>query len=88
MSIYHKERSKKMNNFKIISIVLFLLSAFFINEATAQTQVSSKAVSWKYTTSGGINASPVIYDGILYIGSFDSCFYAIDAKTGNREVAL
>ena len=35
---------------------------------------------WKFKTGGPIHASPVIANGILYIGSTDGKLYALDAK--------
>jgi outer membrane protein assembly factor BamB len=36
------------------------------------------ALKWKFKTNGSISASPVVgTDGIVYIGSSDSCLYAI-----------
>jgi len=42
-------------------------------------------VKWKFKTGKGIGASPVVVDGIVYIGSLDKKFYAIDAKTGKEK---
>jgi outer membrane protein assembly factor BamB len=38
---------------------------------------------WTYTTGGSIS-SPVIADGIVYFGSDDGYFYALNAKTGAK----
>ena len=35
---------------------------------------------WQFKTGGPINASPVVANGILYIGSTDGKLYALDAK--------
>ena len=35
---------------------------------------------WKFKTGGPIHASPVIANGILYVGSTDGKLYALDAK--------
>ncbi len=35
---------------------------------------------WQYKTGGPISASPVIANGILYVGSADGKFYALNAK--------
>jgi len=37
---------------------------------------------WNFTTGGAIESSPVIADGIVYVGSNDGYFYAINATTG------
>jgi len=40
------------------------------------------AFKWKYPTNGAIDASPTVKDDVVYIGSDDSYFYALDASTG------
>ena len=42
------------------------------------------SVKWKFKTGGKIFSSPALYEGITYIGSGDSCLYAIDIKTGTQ----
>ncbi len=43
-----------------------------------------KGVKWKFKCGKGIGASPVVVDGVAYIGSLDGNFYAIDAETGKE----
>ena len=51
---------------------------------------NSKAVDklseleFTFRTNGAIRSSPIIVDGILYIGSNDYNFYAVDSKTGKK----
>lgn len=40
------------------------------------------ALHWKFKTGGKILSSPVVLDGIAYVGSEDSNLYAIHAATG------
>ena len=68
---------------KILTLVFVILTCAF--QVNSQAQESSQIISWKFKTSGIIYASPVIYNDILYIGSFDSSFYAIDIKTGTEK---
>ena len=42
-------------------------------------------LKWAVKTSGKIFSSPVVYDGVLYIGSEDGNLYAIDEKTGKTH---
>jgi outer membrane protein assembly factor BamB len=37
---------------------------------------------WIFETEGAVHSSPAIVDGVVYIGSYDGYFYAIDAYTG------
>src|SRR5512142_461455 len=47
------------------------------------TNVSQLVPYWLATTSDYINSSPAVSAGIVYIGSNDKAFYAINAKTGS-----
>jgi outer membrane protein assembly factor BamB len=40
------------------------------------------ALSWKFKTEEEIKGSPVVADGVLYIGSSDGYLYALNAETG------
>ncbi len=37
---------------------------------------------WQYTTSGGVDSSPVVADGKVFFGSHDGNVYCVDALTG------
>ena len=62
---------------KTTLFIFFLLASIL-------TQAQQKEV-WKFKTNGRIYASPVIEDGVLYIGSGDMHFYAIDETTGTKK---
>jgi len=67
---------------KFSLILLLILPAWHaLNENPANEQM----IAWTFQTSGPVVASPVISDGMVYIGSMDSCFYALDAKTGEEK---
>ncbi|MET3028659.1 PQQ-binding-like beta-propeller repeat protein [Flavobacterium sp. UW10123] len=42
-------------------------------------------LKWKFKTEGKIFSSPIVQNGIVYIGSEDGYFYAIDEKSGNLK---
>ncbi|AOZ91794.1 PQQ-binding-like beta-propeller repeat protein [Paenibacillus crassostreae] len=42
-------------------------------------------VKWKFKTEGPVRSSPVILDGILYIGSDDQSVYAIEEESGTQK---
>jgi outer membrane protein assembly factor BamB/formylglycine-generating enzyme required for sulfatase activity len=44
-----------------------------------------KGVKWKFKTDGKVRSSPVVVNGVVYIGSSDKNIYAIDAKTGEKK---
>ena len=46
------------------------------------TTVRTLPAAWKYMTGNGIQSSPAIANGILYIGSNDNNVYALNATTG------
>jgi len=39
---------------------------------------------WKYKTEGQVKSSPVIVDGVVFVGSSDKNIYAIDASDGQK----
>ncbi len=52
-------------------------------EASAVTQVRGDIRPlWTFRTGGSVKAQPVVYDGVVYISSFDGVLYAVDAATG------
>jgi outer membrane protein assembly factor BamB len=40
------------------------------------------ALLWSYTTGGGVNSSPAVANGVVYVGSGDGNVYALNASTG------
>ena len=38
--------------------------------------------AWTYATQDAVSASPAIVDGVLYDGSWDGFFFALDATSG------
>ena len=38
---------------------------------------------WKYETGGQVWSSPAVIDGVVYVGSFDGSFYALNSSTGS-----
>jgi outer membrane protein assembly factor BamB len=41
-------------------------------------------ILWKFETGDCIYGTPIIENDILYVGSLDSCFYAINSETGTQ----
>jgi polyvinyl alcohol dehydrogenase (cytochrome) len=39
--------------------------------------------SWSFTVGDAISASPTIVNGVVYVGSWDGYFYAINARSGS-----
>jgi outer membrane protein assembly factor BamB len=51
-------------------------------QAKGVTEV--KGVKWRFPTEGPIKSSPVVVDGIVYVGSNDKHVYAVDAEKGTE----
>jgi hypothetical protein len=45
---------------------------------------TSGSLLWKYTTGGKVKSSPSVFDGVVYIGSDDHNFYALNASNGEK----
>jgi outer membrane protein assembly factor BamB len=37
---------------------------------------------WTFSTTDAISSSPTVVDGVIYVGSWDGFFYAINARSG------
>ena len=64
-------------------------SMFGHNLAQTGSTGSSAAVpkgtlTWVFATGREILASPVVANGVVYVGSIDGIFYAVDARTGDE----
>ena len=44
-----------------------------------------KGVKWKFPTGGPVRSSPVVVDGVAYVGSDGGHFHAIDADSGKEK---
>ncbi|MFZ0455772.1 MAG: PQQ-binding-like beta-propeller repeat protein [Ignavibacteriaceae bacterium] len=66
-------------NIIIRSLLTFLTLLIFSN-----LSFSGDVVSWKFRTSGIIYSTPLIINDIVYIGSADSSFYAINISDGSK----
>jgi outer membrane protein assembly factor BamB len=49
---------------------------------------ASPKVEWSFKTDGPIVASPAVANGVVFIGSSDGVFYAIDQNTGQSKWKL
>ena len=39
---------------------------------------------WKFETGGPLLSGPAVADGVVYIGSVDRFFYAVEGQTGEE----
>ena len=56
--------------------------AFFIENPKAEKMGSAK---WRFQMGGASKATPLYYQGAIYVGSNDGYFYALEAETGNLK---
>lgn len=46
--------------------------------------VQGTGPSWIYTTGNGVDSSPAVADGRVYVGSYDDNVYCLNATTGAK----
>ncbi|RPI03264.1 MAG: T9SS C-terminal target domain-containing protein [Ignavibacteriae bacterium] len=73
-----------------LTVLIVALSGFTSDTALAaehmnHVQSLSNQFLWEFKTNGIIYATPLIHNGVVYIGSLDSCFYALNATTGEEQ---
>jgi uncharacterized protein (TIGR00266 family) len=55
--------------------------------SAARSSGSKLTLAWSYCTGAPISASPVVHNGIVYIGSLANTLTALDIRTGKKESA-
>lgn len=90
LALLHHSSMGKRNLIKSV-LAIPLLFLFLVNGISQKQIISGESpksgmedswLSWEFRTEAPITASPAISEGVVYIGSMDSTFYAIDAETG------
>ena len=79
---------EKHTRMKIPRPILIVYICLTVSATELHSQASDESndwLEWKYETSGMVYASPVLSGGVVYIGSMDSIFYALDAKSGREK---
>src|SRR5690554_3935601 len=66
---------KKMKKFTKLILLSFISSSLF----------GQSTLVWDFDTDGRVFSSPVVDDSTLYIGSNDSCLYALDKFKGSLK---
>jgi outer membrane protein assembly factor BamB len=67
-----------MKNYFITVICVFMVECLPIKI----TYAGNDPLVWKFKTNGGINSAPIVDDSIVYFGSNDQYFYAINKVSG------
>jgi outer membrane protein assembly factor BamB len=47
--------------------------------------VATLQQAWTFQTGDAVSASPTVVDGVVYVGSWDGYFYALDANSGSLK---
>ncbi|MBN1999566.1 PQQ-like beta-propeller repeat protein [candidate division KSB1 bacterium] len=75
--------------FNMITITAFLCFnlLFFLDVSIGgeSNPYAAEMTEWVFQTDNAVYATPLVHDNIVYIGSLDKNFYAIDALTGEKK---
>ena len=55
------------------------------DSAITPNNVSQLQPAWIFPTGDVVSASPAVFDGVVYTGSWDGYFYALDADSGQLK---
>jgi outer membrane protein assembly factor BamB len=75
---------------KILKLSILLLNCFIIFHGFAKDAnpipdlKQLPTIAWKFSIDTSFFASPIVDDGIVYVGGLDSTLYALDLKNGNK----
>ena len=50
--------------------------------AAGQPATADERLAWSFTCEEEVRASPLVYNGVVYIGAYDNNLYALDAASG------
>lgn len=93
-SAFAPSRRSRATRFAIAGLALFSLVAAASGQSMFQGDpahsglpseagpVALKGVKWSFKTGGPVVSSPVLAGGVLYVGSDDTAFYALEQATG------
>jgi len=75
-----------MTRFYVLIILLFISAVAFAQSAPTIPDFDKEPkVKWRFRASAPFFSSPVISDGVAFVGGVDSTLYAIDVQTGNLK---
>jgi eukaryotic-like serine/threonine-protein kinase len=69
---------------RTVKFFLAYAMIFCLFSQIAKSQPPTDSNIWKFKTSGAVYSTPLIQNDTMFIGSLDSCFYAIDVLTGQQ----
>jgi len=62
-----------------VAALLFIAVLFFVMPFS--TSIRKSSLKWRYKTSGPVISSPIIENGVVYVGSSDGYIYAIKSSS-------
>lgn len=71
-----------MNQMKKVLLLISIL--LIISTITAEEPSTKSGVLWNFKTDGKIYATPLVTDDVVYVGSLDGKFYAVDKNKGTK----
>ena len=75
---------KKTNLNLILALSCIQLVFIDSNSQNTISKEASDVMAWEFKTRGSVFASPLIYEDVVYVGSLDSSFYALNAESGKE----
>ena len=55
------------------------------NDKLYAVDIPSQKLRWKFETGGGIDSSPAVVEGVVYLERNDSNLCAVDGETGQEK---
>ncbi|MDQ3257996.1 MAG: PQQ-like beta-propeller repeat protein, partial [Acidobacteriota bacterium] len=78
------------SRFGALCVVALLLMAGSLLPIIAQEGTNAApatpggVVKWKFKTGGSVHAAPLVVGGVVFFGSYDQTFYAVETATGRE----
>ena len=66
---------------KLLYLILFMVLTVF-------NAYGQEATAWEFPTGAGVYSSPVADADCIYVGSNDSCLYALSKKRGSAQMEI
>ena len=66
------------------SFLTVLMIMSFVLSVSAESKVKQNPFLWKFKTGKAVYSTPVIHNNIIYVGSRDKIFYALNSKNGKE----
>lgn len=81
----HDQWSFKFNSSAYVSPIINNMIFIGSGASCYGFDIDRKKILWEYTTKGQITASPQLFNGTVFIGSWDGVLYALNASRGDLQ---